>query len=413
MTSITSDLSFKGILRRITVLFIFLLNCEVTVVSVGMAEIAKAFPDAGPVLINLVYTFPILIMVFMNFFIVPPLAKRFDKKNLVLFALVLYVIGGLGGVFATGTIFQIIGMRILVGIGAGIAAPLCGAIINELYEGNDKKNMLGWANGVDSLIAIVLTLVAGYLVAIKWNYLFFIYSYFLIVILMVAYALPSLPAPVAAGSSENKKVKLSYNGKQKFKLFLVTLYGVVFCIFLVVMMIKLAIFIQLDAKIGDAIVASRAIAITTAGIAIGAFFFGPMEKLFKRYNIIFSPLLVALGTFIMFKSTAQAPVFTGCIIVGLGAGLNIPLIQSRALAIGVKSDGTFANSMIIGVVNGGQFLSTFVEKGVGLFVEPTARNLLGSVSAAMIAITVITLIYIIADPLKGVNASPEGVSEIG
>jgi len=175
------------------------------------------------------------------------------------------------------------------------------------------------------------------------------------------------------------------------------------------MMMKLAIFIQLDAKIGDAIAASRAIAITTAGIAIGSFFFGPTEKLFKRYNIIFSPLLVGLGTFIMFKSAAQAPVFMGCIVVGLGAGLNIPIIQSRALAIGVKSDGTFANSMIIGVVNGGQFLSTFVEKGVGIFVEPTARNLLGSVSVAMIVITVITLIYIIADPLKGVNASPEGV----
>jgi MFS family permease len=401
-----TDSSLRGILRRITVLFIFLLNCEVTVVSTGMAEIAKAFPSAGPILINLVYTFPILIMVFMNFFIVPPLAKRFNKKSLVLFSLILYLIGGLGGVFATGSIYQIIGMRTFVGLGAGIAAPLCGAIINELYEGNDKKNMLGWANGVDSLVAIVLTLVAGYLCAMKWNYLFYIYSYFFIVILMVAYALPSLPAPVAGGSSENKKVKLSYNGKQKFKLFLVTLYGAVFCIFLVVMMMKLSIFIDAE-KIGNAIIASRAIAITTAGIAIGSFFFGITERVFKRYNIIFSAFLVGLGTFVMFKSSAQAPVFMGCIIVGLGAGLNIPLIQCRALAIGVKSDGTFANSMIIGVVNGGQFLATFVEKVVGLFVEPTARNLLGSVSIAMIAICVISLIYIVIDPLKGANAMAE------
>ena len=91
----------------------------------------------------------------------------------------------------------------------------------------------------------------------------------------------------------------------------------------------------------------------------------------------------------------------------LGLILNLPVVQSRALAIGIKADGTFANAMIIGIMNGGQFLATFVEKGVALFVEPTARNLLGSVSVAMIAITVITLIYIIADPLKGVNANSD------
>ena len=412
MTSITEDLSFKGIMRRISVLFIFLLNCEVTVVSTALGEISKAFPDADPVLISLVYTYPILIMVLFNFFVVPPLAKRYNKKHLVLFALVVYIIGGVGGAFVTKTIYHIILMRTFVGIGAGISAPLCGAIINDLYDGLDKKNMLGWANGFDSLIAIGLTMVAGYLCAIKWEYTFFVYSFFIIVLLMVATSLPSIPAPVADDSSEKKKVPLSYNGKQKFKLFLVCLYGVVYVVFLVVMMIKLAIFIDVE-KIGDPVVAAKAISITTFGILVGSFLFGLAEKSFRRYNLIVSSLLVAIGAYIMFGAHAQSHVFIGCFIVGLGAGLNIPLLQTRALAIGIKTDGTFANSMVIGVVNGGQFLATFVEKGVGLFVEPTARNLLGSVSFAMIAISVIALIYLIVDPLKGVNASPEGVDANG
>jgi len=59
------------------------------------------------------------------------------------------------------------------------------------------------------------------------------------------------------------------------------------------------------------------------------------------------------------------------------------------------------------VMNGGQFLATFVEKGVGVFVAPTARNLIGSVSIAMIVISVVCLIYVLVDPLKGVNASPD------
>jgi MFS family permease len=409
MTSISADLNLKGIFRRITVLFIYLLNCEVTVVGTALGEIKKAFPDADPVMISLVYTFPVLIMVFMNFFVVPPLAKRYDKKNLVLVALVLYIIGGLGGAFVTGSIYQIIAMRIFVGIGAGISAPLCGAIINELYDGFDKTNMLGWANGVDSLMAMVLTMIAGVLCAIKWQYTFFVYSYFILVLLMVATSLPSLPPPAADDSSEKKKVKLSYNGKQKFKLLLVCLYEVVFTIFLVVMMIKLSIFIT-DEKLGNPIVVATGMSVTISGIFIGSFIFGLADKLFKRYTMIVSTLCVAAGTFIIYGAFAKTPLFIGCFIVGLGAGFNLPTVQSKAMAIGIKADGTFANAMVIGIMNGGQFLATFVEKGVGLFVEPTARNLMGSVSIAMIAITVVSLIYIIADPLKGVNSNPEAVA---
>ena len=406
MTSLTADLNLKGIFRRISVLFIFLLNCEVTVVGTALGEIKKAFPGADPVLISLVYTFPILIMVFMNFFVVPPLAKRYNKKSLVMVALVFYILGGIGGAFVIGNLFQIIVMRTLVGIGAGLSAPLCGAIINELYEGLDKKNMLGWANGVDSLMAIGFTMVAGVLVAIKWNYVFFVYSFFVIVLLMIATSLPSLPAPAAAEASETKKVKLSYNGKQRFKLFLVCLYDAAFTIFLVVVMIKLAIFVT-DEKLGDPVIVATAMSTLTAGILVGSFLFGLAEKLFRRYNLVVSPLLVGIGAFIMYGANAMTPVFTGCFIVGLGAGINLPLVQSRGLAIGLKTDGTFANAMVIGVMNGGQFLATFVEKGVGLFVEPTARNLIGSVSIAMAAIAVVCITYIIADPMKGVNAKSE------
>jgi hypothetical protein len=51
-----------------------------------------------------------------------------------------------------------------------------------------------------------------------------------------------------------------------------------------------------------------------------------------------------------------------------------------------------------------------VEKGVVLDVTPTARKLLGSIFVAMIAITLVTLIYVIADPLKEVNANSKAVS---
>jgi len=411
MTGISVDLSFKSIFRRISVLFIYLLNVEVTVVGTALGEIKKAFPDADPVLISLVYTFPILIMVLMNFFVVPSLAKRYDKKNLVMVALVIYTIGGVGGAFITGSIYHIIALRTLVGIGAGIAAPLCGAIINELYNGLEKTNMLGWSNAVDSLVAIGLTMLAGVLCAIKWEYTFFVYGFFIIVFILVATSLPSLPAPAAADSSAKKKVKLSYNRKQKLKLFLVCLYGLVFLICIVTLEIKFSIFVT-DEKIGDPMTVATGMSVLMTGILTASFVFGLAEKLFRRYTMIVSSLCVVIGAFIMYNANAPTAVFIACYIVGLGAGLTLPLLQTKALAIGMKSDGTFANAMVLGVVNGGQFLSTFVEKGVGLFVEPTVRNLLAFVVIAFLAITVVSLIYVIADPLKGVNANSKAVAVI-
>jgi MFS family permease len=411
MTGISVDLSFKSIFRRISVLFIYLLNVEVTVVGTALGEIKKAFPDADPVLISLVYTFPILIMVLMNFFVVPSLAKRYDKKNLVMVALVIYTIGGVGGAFITGSIYHIIALRTLVGIGAGIAAPLCGAIINELYNGLEKTNMLGWSNAVDSLVAIGLTMLAGVLCAIKWEYTFFVYGFFIIVFILVATSLPSLPAPAAADSSAKKKVKLSYNRKQKLKLFLVCLYGLVFLICIVTLEIKFSIFVT-DEKIGDPMTVATGMSVLMTGILTASFVFGLAEKLFRRYTMIVSSLCVVIGAFIMYNANAPTAVFIACYIVGLGAGLTLPLLQTKALAIGMKADGTFANAMVLGVVNGGQFLSTFVEKGVGLFVEPTVRNLLAFVVIAFLAITVVSLIYVIADPLKGVNANSKAVAVI-
>ena len=411
MTGISVDLSFKGIFRRISILLIYLLNAEVALINTALGEIKNAFPNADPVMISLVSTFPMFIMIFMNFFVVPALAKRFDKKYLALIAIALYTIGGVGGAFLNGTVYQILAMRSLIGFGAGISAPLCGAIINELYDGLEKTNMIGWANAVSSLIGIVLIMIGGVLCAIKWEYTFFAYGFFVIVFLMVAVSVPPVPAPVSykEGTDVRIKARLTYTAKQKLKLFLVCLYGLIYVTTVMTLMVKFAIFVS-DEKIGNPVVIATGMSLLSAGIMISSFLFGFVDKLFGRSTIMLPPLLTALGAFILFKATGQYMAYAAMLIVGLAGGLNFPFLQTKALAIGRKENGTFANSMVLGVVTGGQFLAAFVEKGVGIFIEPTARNLVGFVAFAFIAISVVSAIYMILDPLKGVNAVPEAAT---
>jgi MFS family permease len=408
MTSISTDLSFKSISIRLSILLIYLLNAEVGLINTALGEIKKAFPTADPVVISLVYTFPFFVMIFMNFFVVPALAKRFDKKLLSLIAIALYAIGGVGGSYINGTIYQILATRFLIGIGAGVAAPLCGAIINELYDGMDKINMLGWANAVSSLIGIGLIQLAGHLCAIRWEYTFFAYGFFVIVFLMVAISVPPVPARITYKEGTNTRVRtrLTYTGKQKLKLFLVCLYGLIYVTCVMTLMVKFSIFIS-DEKIGDPVIIANGMSLLVAGITASSFAFGFVYRFFGKGTIMLPPLLVVLGAFILFKATDPYMTYASALIIGLAGGLNFPFLQTKALAIGTRDNGTFANSMVLGVVTGGQFLAAFVEKGVGIFIEPTSRNLMGFVAIAFIVISIVSAIYMITDPLKGVNAEPE------
>jgi MFS family permease len=414
MTGISVDLSLKGIFRRISIMLVYLVNAEVALINTALGEIKKAFPDTDPVIISLVSTFPFFIMIFMNFFVVPALARRYDKKSLALIAIALYAIGGFGGAFVTGSIYHILAMRSLIGIGAGISAPLCGAIINELYDGMEKTNMLGWANALSSLIGIVLIMLGGFLCAIKWEYTFFAYGFFIIVLLMVAVSVPSMPAPALYkdGGNISVRARLTYTDRQKFKLFFVCLYGLIYVTCVMTLMVKFAIFIS-DEKIGDPVVIATGMSLLSAGIMTSSAIFGFIYKFFGKTTIMLPPLLVTLGAFILFKATGQYMTYAAAFIVGLAGGLNFPFLQTKALAIGTKDNGTFANSMVLGVVTGGQFLAAFVEKGVGIFIEPTSRNLMGFVVVAFVAISIVSAIYMILDPLKGVNAAPEPASVKG
>jgi MFS family permease len=348
MKVISVDLSLKNIFRRISILLIYLLNAEVALINTALGEIKRAFPTADPVVISLVSTFPFFVMIFMNFFVVPALAKRFDKKLLSLIAIALYAIGGVGGAYINGSIYHILAMRFLIGIGAGIAAPLCGAIINELYDGMEKTNMLGWANAVSSLIGIVLIQIAGHLCAIRWEYTFFAYGFFIIVFLMVAISVPRVPARISYKEGTNVRIraKLTYTDRQKLKLFLVCLYGLIYVTCVMTLMVKFAIFIS-DEKIGDPVVIANGMSLLTAGITASSFVFGFVYKLFGKGTIMLPPLLTVIGAFILFKATGQHMTYAAALIVGLAGGLNFPFLQTKALAIGTKDNGTFANSMVL------------------------------------------------------------------
>jgi len=397
------DLSFKAIFLRISVLFIFLMNIEISLVNSALAYFAKAFPNADPTSISLIFSISTLSALIVSIIVMPQLVKRFDKRNIVLVAICIYIIGGIGPGFFNATIGQVLIFRALLGVGVGLSAPLCGAIINELYSGMEKTNMLGWANAVGSCVGILLTLIAGFLCTLNWQYTFFAYGFFIIVLLMEYFSLPSMPVPtVTDANGVEHKARASYTPRQYVKLVIVLLYGLSFGTFLGVIIMKIAIFIA-DEKLGDALFTASVMSIFTVGVLTTSFLYGVLEKITKRYIIVVAPIFVGLGTLLAFNSSSTTTLIPAVFIVGMGLGLMQPITTTKVLAIGPVFNGGFANSLNVGVMSSSLFLATYVEKIVGLFIQPTARNLIGTVSFLFIFITVISLFYVIWNPLKGVN----------
>lgn len=397
------DLSIKAIFTRISVLFIFLMNIESSLINSALADIAKAFPTVDPTTISLISTISTLLMIVTTLFITPQLVKRYNKKNIVVVALFIYVIGGVGPAFFNATIAEILVCRAFLGIGIGLSAPMCAAIINELYTGMEKTNMMGWANGVDSLVGIILTMIAGALCVINWRYTFFGYAFFLIVVLMELFFLPSMPVPMVQDvSGAAKKAKIEYTKNQKVKLFFIVAYVFVFLMLSMSVMVKVAIFID-AMKLGNALSAASTMSILMIGVIIGSFFFGVVEKLVKRYVLVLAPGLACLGILMMWNATSLPSFMFASCILGMSIGFTQPTFALRSCAIGPLFNGAFASSLCMGGFALGQFAGTYVEKLVGLFVAPTPKNLFLAAGLAFAVVIIINLIYTIVNPFKGVN----------
>jgi MFS family permease len=393
-------LSFRGIMQRISVLMIMLVSIESMMVTTALADIAKSFPDAPASMINLILTIPFLPLVLVSWFVTPQLVKRFDKKTLLVVAIIIYIFAGTSGFYLNSTLAQILAMRAVLGLTLGIIGPLGIDIINGLYTGLDRANMFGFANGVASILAIFVLMFAGWLTTIHWTYVFLGYFLIVIVLLLEIVFLPKMP-PQAKSPGEAPP-KIPYTSKQKIKLVFTVLYALSFviCGFLTQMQSS---FIVVEKGIGTAVAAAGIVAGYAAAMIVSGLTYGIITLVFKRYVLVLAPGIAAVGVYLIYASTSFPMVTVGMFITGFGAGLSQPLGNDKITAIGHIQNGAFAGGLLMGAMGVGQFFSAFSVNVLGVFVEPTAINLMFADFLMLIGITIITLIYVVWNPWKGVN----------
>lgn len=161
---------------------------ELSVVAPILGSISAAFPLAS--------TFELQLIVIMPFFTSIPmsvvggkLAKRYDKKSLIIVGLLIYGIAGMLPYLAQ-TMNQILISRLITGIGVGLVLPLPNAMIAEHFTGTQRQRLLGLATSVANIANVLDSIAVGFILLLGWRYPFLCFAVCLVIMVIAIFGLP-------------------------------------------------------------------------------------------------------------------------------------------------------------------------------------------------------------------------------
>ena len=143
-------------------------------ISVILAKVRDMFPDtalSGVQLVMTVATLASLAAVILS----GKLVYYMSKKNMMLLSLSLMSLGGAIGLLFHQSIASLYTAGIVLGLGQGMILTTSSALIADYFENGERNAMMGQQSAVLNLIGMLIMLAAGWLSALNWYYVYFVY----------------------------------------------------------------------------------------------------------------------------------------------------------------------------------------------------------------------------------------------
>lgn len=158
-------------------------------VSPALGGINAAFPDADSILIQMILTVPAIFIITVGLFF-NQLARRISTKRLVEIGLVLYIIGGCGAGFSN-SIYLMLVMRAVMGIGVGILMPLSTSLLVRYFSSSGNNSIMGLSFAVNNIGAVISLMLTGLLASIDWRLSFMIYAIGVLSVILISVYMPN------------------------------------------------------------------------------------------------------------------------------------------------------------------------------------------------------------------------------
>ncbi|HCL57883.1 MAG TPA: hypothetical protein DHW82_12875 [Spirochaetia bacterium] len=293
-------------------------------------------------IISLPALFILLTTLFQGF-----LLGHWSKRKLLLTGIVLYILGGTAGGFASYFPEMLI-YRAILGIAVGLIMPASLSLIAESYQNEERKKMMGLSSSVSNIGGLTGTLFAGFLAGFCWRYAFAVY----LLALPVWYLIfKNIQDKVVLASSLETVKKTLFPKKAYF-------YGVCAMVFMAsfyLLPTNMALLIQKE-NLGEAGITGLILSLLTFTVFLSGFYF---QKLSAKIHLLpVYAFIFFIAGFIFFSfSKTLVMIFVSVSLIGIGMGFIFPFIFHEASLLAHGKEGHKVMNLITGSLFAGQFLS--------------------------------------------------------
>ncbi len=384
--------SVRNLWQKFALIFAAIIfNTNTSSFVVIIANIAEHFGPQGmtSAQVSLLQTLPALFIVPATF-ISGLLVTRMSKKTIILMGWLFYGLCGVALYFVQDYML-FIAVRACMGIGIGLVLPQPRAMVTQLYQGEERANIIGYISMVGGLVSFAISLSLGYVAAVNWRYALFVYPFFAVIaVVLVALFVTKVPP-------EPKKSQLD-GPKEPLGKFVWATCIAGFFIFVIgsVIQIKTGSFVR-ELGLGASQETGWVSACVTLGTFVGGLLFGRIHAKLKRWTFAISALWAAFGYLVFVTAGSVPQLCIGGFIAANGSiGTIMPYLVARVSFAAPLSRKTFAMTMVSTCTYLGQFMGTFYIQLIESIFGNAAIVTLSSVAVAFTVISVCGFIFIAA-----------------
>lgn len=310
--------------------------------------LAATLPGATPTLLKFTLSISSLFCVLFSL-LTGYLDRYFPKKSLLAIGLMLYAIGGLSG----GLVNSMAGLlvtRAVMGVGGGICLPLATALIADFYEGEERKETIGYALFAANFSAMLLPLIGAWLAEINWRLGFSIYAVALLILAITWFYIPAKP----------KVQKVSKSGSTLFHFASPVLWASFLYFFVMLLFVSLPSNLSIFIKEENLGTPTTAAIISSISTLVAMFVSLNFARIYRRTNeqmLTIGLMLCGAGFAIMSLFPGIWPSIAGNCLIGASLGMLHPLFPFMAAQATPREQSTAA----LALVNAGFRMGTFVS----------------------------------------------------
>ena len=306
------------------------------------------------------------------------LIDKYGAYKLLIIGLFLYGFVGASGYFLYGPTLVFINRFILGGVTAIVMAG-CTVLISTWYKGEARLGMIAKQGMAIELGGVIFLFLGGYLASLFWGLPLALYLIAWVFLAMLLLFVPSKNSLVSNNDEAPEHLHHKANNGLSLKSVYVisTLAMTIFFTSTVLLPIVMNEENFDESQIGQLLAFISLVAVVTAGF---------MPKITKKLGepkvLAFAFLAFSLS-YICFTQVSTRPLILGAILIGIGFGFSIPLLNHMTVELSdVKVRGRNLSYFTMAVFSG-QFFTSFME-----YIPGGEKNvfIICSVSAFIIAL---------------------------